>query len=242
MTDAAPPPDDRAALAAEYALGLLEGDDLQLAARLHRDDAGFRADAERWLARFAPLLDEVAEADLPRDLYPVIAARLDGSAGRGGAQVLQFRRRLRFWQGAAGLSTAAAAGLALLVIARPPAAPFTPQAAPAPAPVPMIAMVEGGANKLVASWNGGERLMVMPAVVESADRAHVHELWIIPADGKPRSMGVMPAGPMRLVVEQGTARMIAEGATLAISVEPAGGSPTGLPTGPVIASGKLERA
>lgn len=242
MTDPAPLPDDRAALAAEYALGLLDGDDLRLATQLHRDDAGFRAEAERWLARFAPLLDEVADADLRRDLYPAIAARLDGSGARGGAQILHFRRRLRFWQGAAGLSTAVAAALGVLLVGRPPSAPVAPPPTSAPAPVPMIAMVEGGANKLVASWNGGQRLMVMPAVVESADQAHVHELWIIPADGKPRSMGVMPAGPMRLVVEPVTARMIAEGATLAISVEPSGGSPTGQPTGPVIASGKLERA
>ena len=65
---------------------------------------------------------------------------------------------------------------------------------------------------------------------------------MIPKDGKPRSMGVMPAGPMHLEVARATAEMLAEGATFAVSLEPAGGSPSGLPTGPVIASGKLERA
>jgi anti-sigma-K factor RskA len=34
---------------------------------------------------------------------------------------------------------------------------------------------------------------------------------------------------------------VAAQATLAVSVEPPGGSPTGLPTGPVIASGKLTK-
>jgi anti-sigma-K factor RskA len=43
-------------------------------------------------------------------------------------------------------------------------------------------------------------------------------------------------------VEPQLSRELREGATLAVSVEPVGGSPTGLPTGPVIASGKLERA
>ena len=33
----------------------------------------------------------------------------------------------------------------------------------------------------------------------------------------------------------------AEGATLAVSVEPKGGSPTGAPTGPVVYSGRLVR-
>jgi anti-sigma-K factor RskA len=37
------------------------------------------------------------------------------------------------------------------------------------------------------------------------------------------------------------AAQLAEGATLALSVEPTGGSPTGLPTGAVIAAGKLQR-
>jgi anti-sigma-K factor RskA len=47
---------------------------------------------------------------------------------------------------------------------------------------------------------------------------------------------------MHAQLEPAMARELHSGATLAISVEPAGGSPTGSPTGPVVASGKLERA
>jgi anti-sigma-K factor RskA len=36
--------------------------------------------------------------------------------------------------------------------------------------------------------------------------------------------------------------LLQQGATIAISVEPRGGSPTGAPTGPVIASGSLTPA
>jgi anti-sigma-K factor RskA len=46
---------------------------------------------------------------------------------------------------------------------------------------------------------------------------------------------------MHLNLAAPMADQFAEGATLAISVEPAGGSPTGQPTGAVIAAGKLER-
>jgi anti-sigma-K factor RskA len=76
-----------------------------------------------------------------------------------------------------------------------------------------------------------------------ADPAHDHELWVIPADGKPRSLGTMPrTARMHARLEPAMARELHQGATLAISVEPTGGSPTGSPTGPVVASGKLERA
>ena len=47
---------------------------------------------------------------------------------------------------------------------------------------------------------------------------------------------------MQLEVEPATAILLADGATFAVSLEPSGGSPTGLPTGPVIASGALVRA
>ena len=69
-----------------------------------------------------------------------------------------------------------------------------------------------------------------------------HELWLIPADGKPRSMGiVVPGAPNRMAVPAPMHDGMKVEATLALSVEPAGGSPSGSPTGPVIAAGKLTR-
>ena len=66
---------------------------------------------------------------------------------------------------------------------------------------------------------------------------------MIPKDGTPHSMGVMPPDkPMHAVLPVDVAANFVEGMTLAVSVEPAGGSPSGLPTGPVIASGALVRA
>jgi anti-sigma-K factor RskA len=65
---------------------------------------------------------------------------------------------------------------------------------------------------------------------------------MIPAGGKPHPMGMMPVGkPMHVRLPAELAQALAEGVTLAVSVEPAAGSPTGLPTGPVIAAGKLVR-
>ena len=71
-----------------------------------------------------------------------------------------------------------------------------------------------------------------------ADTRHAHELWVIPSGGKPRSLGTMPAArQMHMRLADALAELMRQGATIAISVEPPGGSPTGAPTGPVIASG-----
>ncbi len=70
--------------------------------------------------------------------------------------------------------------------------------------------------------------------------AHSAELWVIPADGKPRSLGTIAAAtPGWTKAPTPALASLAPGATLAISVEPLGGSPTGQPTGPVILSGKI---
>ena len=60
-------------------------------------------------------------------------------------------------------------------------------------------------------------------------------------DGVPRSLGVLSGtGSGELTIQQPVQQLIQDGATLAVSLEPAGGSPAGAPTGPVIASGKLQ--
>ena len=81
----------------------------------------------------------------------------------------------------------------------------------------------------------GGNLIVRPAVVDAKDRDA--ELWIIPKGGKPVSLGVIARDrPTRVAL--GTRRpLFARDAILAVSLEPIGGSPTGQPTGPVVAQG-----
>jgi anti-sigma-K factor RskA len=68
----------------------------------------------------------------------------------------------------------------------------------------------------------------------------VPELWLIPADGVPRSLGVIGlGGTQRVTLAPTLLELVADGAVLAVSLEPVGGSPTGAPTGPVIATGRL---
>ncbi len=66
------------------------------------------------------------------------------------------------------------------------------------------------------------------------------ELWLIPSGGRPQSLGLIvrePAGTAQGAA--GTCCASQHRGDARVSLEPLGGSPTGQPTGPVIANGKL---
>jgi anti-sigma-K factor RskA len=235
MTSVSLTREDRDRLAAEHALGLLEGEELALAIRLQREDQDFRQQVACWLGQLAPLLDRVEPVEPPSGAFAKILART-ASAGQAS---LSPMRSLRLWQGLAGGASALAASLALILVTRVPPEPIAP---PAAAP-PMIAMLESdqGSDKLVATWSTANRnLTIMPAAGMAPAAGHSHQLWMIGADGKPKSMGMLHGRqPVSMTVPADDAGKLADGVTLAVSVEPEGGSPTGLPTGPVIASGPL---
>lgn len=237
--------EERAALAAELALGLLEGADRDEARRLAAADADFRADVDRWKARFASLLDGVEERQPPASAWPRILAVI-GSRTAANDNAGELRRSLARWRLASGGFGAVAAALALVLITRPDAAPLPPAPAPIEASAPMVAMIAGDDGpapvRLVANWDPtARRLIVTPAMKPAMDSDQSIELWVIPADGTPRSMGVLPAfGPMRETIDAPMGRLLDSGATLAISIERSGGSPSGAPEGPVVATGKLE--
>ncbi|MGI8611471.1 MAG: anti-sigma factor [Sphingomicrobium sp.] len=199
----------------------------------------------------SPLLGEVEPVAPPDALWTQIEQAIASRAEQAGLEPsnviqLQLRRRVNLWRGYAAGATALAASLALVLITQPATQPsVTSQPIVAAAPAPLVAMLgdETRDMKLVASFDpASRRLMVAAASDLPADPTHSHELWIIPADGKPRSLGTMPGPKMRAQLPLPMASQFREGVTLALSVEPIGGSKTGLPTGPVIASGKLERA
>lgn len=240
MTDERPlDPEARDLLAAEFALGLLTGDALTSAAALARSDPEFSRLVGRWSGRLSPMLDEIPAATPPARLWPAIEQRIR-PATEPPSNVVVMRRRTNFWRAYAAAATAIAASLALLLVMRPPATPpVQPPAAGAPLAATMAAA--DSQAKLVATWDPASRSLIVAAAADVPPPAgRAHELWLIPAGGKPLSMGMMPAGrPMRMRVSP--TMDMREGATLAISVEPPQGSPTGLPTGPVIAAGALKR-
>lgn len=229
-----PPSQDRRDLAAEYALGLLTGDEFQEARALLASDPEFRTEVEHWTARLSPMLEEVTPSEPPRRLWPAIVAATAGAADN----VVALRRRVNVWRGIAAGMTALAASLAVVLLQPTPQAPVRSPAAP------MVAMVsdEGKTMTVVANWDPDDRQLVLAMAGDMPeDPGKAHELWVIPQGGTPRSLGTMADRPMsRMELAETIADLLSQGATIAISVEPPGGSPTGAPTGPVIASGTLE--
>lgn len=236
--------DERDALAAELALGLLEGPELDDARALAAGDPAFRAEVGEWSARFAPMLDTVEEKAPSGAIWQSILAMVEPRPFAANDDEPGLRRSLNRWRLATGGLGAIAASLALLLVAvpNPPDSPAVPPQAVAAAP--MVAMISGdgpGPVRLVANWDpADQQLIVTPAMKPALDAGKAMELWAIPADGTPRSVGVMPAeGPMRGTIDPAMGTMLSSGATLAISIEQSGGSPTGAPLGPVVATGQL---
>lgn len=235
--------DDGNVLAGEYALGVLTGEELRRARELEASDPSFRTAVERWTGRFASFLADADPVQPPQQLWTRIAGSIGPESAPGNVVALQ--RKLNFWRGSAIGMTGLAASLAIFLLSRPPA----PVRAPAPTvqnpATPMVAVLgDEQETKVVASWDPDRRQLILAVAGKlSGDPAHSHELWVIPTGGKPVSLGTLSgADQSHVKLAEALAQLLRDGATIAISVEPRGGSPTGAPTGPVVASGPLKPA
>jgi anti-sigma-K factor RskA len=213
-------------LAAEYALGVLAGTERAAAEQRVAREPAFAGLVTDWEQRLAPWAAEIAEVAPPPQLWDRIAGALPAQTQAGGLwQSIAFWRGLSFAAGAL-----AAACLAALIYL----GPFTRQQ-------PLVAAIEGGGHRHFVATIDTRRgtVAVVPAAF-SADATRVPELWLVPPDGKPRAVGLLRADQtMTLTLPPELAALAKDDAVLAVSLEPPGGSTTGLPTGPVIATGKL---
>ena len=228
--------DDDDLLAGELALGLLDEPERSSAETRADADPDFAALVEAWRVRFAPLLTRSPEAP-PEHVWENIRSQL---AANDDAPLSAAEAALRRWRMFAAAASAVAASLALILVTRAPAPPPTPTPAPAAAAPMLVATLQGDGSPAIVtiSVSGGGKLLVTPVRLPTEGR--VPELWVIPEDGKPRSLGVIQATSPSAVPSAPAHRPhVQRGATFAISREPEGGSPTGAPTGPVIASGKI---
>jgi anti-sigma-K factor RskA len=87
------------------------------------------------------------------------------------------------------------------------------------------------------------RLVVQAANLPPRPAGHDYELWALPKDGNPVSLGVLPAeGTSTRVLTAMQKAALASSSQLAVSIEPTGGSPTGQPTGEVLFMAPLRAA
>jgi len=221
-------PDDT--LAAELALGVLDGEERAAALRRMLADPAFAREVAEWRERLDALAATVPAVDPGAEVERRILAGVGTSATARPARLAS----LAAWRWATALSTAAAAALLGLLVLRPAEVVRLP-APPAPAPLVAVIAPEGGEpfSALFDRSVGEVRLTGAVAVPRGRDA----ELWAIGADGVPRALGLLASGNARRVEVRGAA--VVAGTTLAISIEPVGGSPGPTPSGPVVATGKL---
>jgi anti-sigma-K factor RskA len=224
-------PADRGKLdAAEYVLGVLGAEERREVERRLMHEPALAAEVAFWEERLGVLADAVAPVAPPQHTWSQIEAAI---ASPQAAQPASLWQNLAFWRGfgIASATLAAASIAALVYIGLIPATR-----------APLMATLAGssGQPNVVAAVTGND-LLVVPAALLTNDPRAV-ELWLILPNQRPHSLGLIhPGQAMRLTIPPDLADRLTPDAALAISLEPPGGSPTGQPTGPVIASGRLTR-
>lgn len=215
MTDAPlTPRQEDDALAAEYVLGVLPLEDRIAVENRLKSDTDFALVVSGWVAHFAPLNDAYASVPVPPDLLPKIEARLFPK---------QVTARFGWRSWLAGAVTASVIVIGVLAL-MPPAAPSA-----------VIASLGTDQTSLVyEARHNGTNLLVTRVAGTPAPDGQTHELWVIAPGAAPVSLGLLGVDPLEVEYPRPPA-----GWVLAVSVEPAGGSPTGAPTGPVILTAEL---
>lgn len=229
MTDADDTFGDEA-LAAEYVLHLLDADERRAFEARLREDQRLGALVTEWEAHLAGLADAIAPVAPPRSVKPLVMAAVTGSAGRAAPAA-----RWRPW--AMLFGALAVAGLAAIVL-------LSPMFESGPDLTPAFRAELSSSDEsvvLVASVIPATHEIVVEPVAGTPPPGRVFELWLI-AEGNPVpvSLGVLETGATtRIRVPDPIAPGVRTG-TIAISDEPPGGSPTGAPTGTVLATATFE--
>jgi anti-sigma-K factor RskA len=223
-------------IAAEYALGTLRGGARRRFEAWLRTDGALQAAVAQWQDRLAPL----AELTPPASPSPSVWQALETRLGLRDAAPPPVRRGLwaslrddlGFWRRLGVASTALAAILVAVLVVRQPA--------PGPAPVNYVATLADDKGQAVALVTGDARRGQLTVRLINPQRIGPDrslELWAVPAQGAPRSLGLIP--------QEGTAVLplpanadTRSTPTLAVTLEPKGGSPDpNGPTGPIVFKG-----
>jgi anti-sigma-K factor RskA len=231
MSDA---PEDKDLLAAEYVLGVLDLSESAAVEALAASDDVIALAIEAWQNRLAPLALLAAPVPPPEAVWQRLAASIGGFAEPAPvAAVVPFPRRAwtspGLWRAATAAAVALAAVFAGIAFLQRPAPPTTLAAAlvPANAPAPVF----------LAETQPDGSILVRPLSHVAVESGKDLELWALPQGAtRPVSLGVLPA------IGRHVPGDLAKASTqLLVTLERQGGSPTGLPGGPLVYAGTLTR-
>jgi anti-sigma-K factor RskA len=221
------------ALAAQYVLGTLSWRARRRLERLSRENEPIAAVIRTWQNHLLPLAENVPPVDPPARVWIAILRRVQSRQAP-----VSVWANLGLWRGLtlAGFATALALSVILL----------TPRTE---APLETLVAVLAGPDArpaLMASADRSGRVITIKALASiqpASDRSL--QLWALPQQGNPRSLGVIPStsgsGVVRMELAAPAGEALQNIPNLAVSLEPVGGSPTGLPTGPVLWSGPIRQ-
>ncbi|HUI12810.1 MAG TPA: anti-sigma factor [Xanthobacteraceae bacterium] len=196
----------------------------------------------------AALASSLLSPESPQDAAPPpqtpAAPRTDRSA-----EIVDFARQTRRWRGLTVAMSAIAAVLAVYIAVGQLAPGLLPagrisRSAPVAAPpgsrLVAVLQQEPTAPAFLLTIDPQHRIMTVRTMTATADAGRSYELWLIGKDSKPRSLGLVGAQEFTtrpLPTDFDTAAM--SNARYAVSLEPAGGAPNGVPTGPILFTGKM---
>lgn len=221
-------------LASAYVLGTLRGPARRRFEALLTAHPALRNAVAQWQDRLMPLATSIAPVEPPDRVWKAIEERLfaDADSARTPAAALPWWQRLGLWRALSGVTTAAAVAMFMV-------------ASQTPAPQAPIIVVLGSNPEAAQALNAsfvasvtadGRALVLKPLNELSLTPGKALELWAVPAQGAPRSLGLVQAAGSTTLLK---AQLLRNTAAFAVSMEPPGGSPTGAPTGPIVSVGKL---
>lgn len=221
-------------LAAEYVLGTLKGGARRRFERWLRDSMVLRRAVAEWGDRLAPMAEFSPAVQPSSGVWQAIVRRtgLEQRAEGGRSLWNTLWNGLDFWRTVGIGSTAVAAILVAVLALRQPEFVATPPA--------YMAMLSNDQSQPIAMVMGDPKrhtmtIKVLASQSVAADRDL--ELWAVPKQGNPRSLGLVAAdGSITLPMPENATP--ASAPVLAVTLEPKGGSPKpDGPTGPVVFKG-----
>lgn len=223
-------------VAAEFVLGVLTEAERADAARRVDTDRQFAMRVAAWQERFSGMNDAYGETEPPADAWNRIEDQLFRFDPTQKVPNAGLWTSLVFWR---ALAISAFAMVAVLSVA------FLMRDAPrvvVPGPELVASLSASDSDAAFVALRLSDGTLQVTSFGAPPPEGRDLELWAIAGDSAPVSLGLLAAdGAVTAVLPGGIADLDPSQLTLAVSVEPQGGSPTGQPTGPVVAVGKLKK-
>ncbi len=237
MSDNDPDDNDLDVLAGEYVLGVLSLDERHAVSARRMVEPELDAAILRWENRLDPLLDYIGAVPPPPDLWPRIMRELAESPISHDL-VANLRERARRWKITALAAGALAASLALGLGLSEMGRLATPQNFVA------VLQKDAASPAFVVSVDLSTRELTIRPLDAVAPAGKSYELWIINEKlGPPKSLGVVEKADFTSNDKlRAYPPEVVKSSLYAITVEQAGGSPDGKPSGAPVFAGKLIRA